>query len=223
MTEVPVSKYEQRIPRPVGASPAGPAPWSHLAPGERLVTLDAIRERLAGRPPDTSVERRSDGRVSAVLVPVFEHEGRAHLVFTRRTEHLNSHQGQVSFPGGRLDPGETAVEAALREAHEEIGLAPDVVEIVGELDHLVTFSVGSFVTPVVGVLKEVPVFRPNAFEVARVFTVSTDELLSDAVFSQEDWGDGRPFTVPFFELEHETIWGATGRMLVNLFRVVLAV
>ncbi|MGE0880839.1 MAG: CoA pyrophosphatase [Acidimicrobiia bacterium] len=219
----PVDKYVQRIPRPVGASAAGPPPWASVDVAQRRITMDGVRRAVAGRVGARYDAPSPDGRRSAVLVPFYVHDGEPYLIFTRRTEHLRTHQGQVSFPGGRIDPGETPVQAALREAHEEIGLAPEHVEVLGELDHLVTFSVGSFVVPIVGFIPELPRLTTNPVEVARLFSLPASELLHDDVFHQEDWGDGRPFTVPFFELEHETIWGATGRMLVNLFRLVLDV
>jgi len=167
---------------------------------------------------------------SAVLVPLFEEEGQAWVVLTRRSQHLRAHKGEVAFPGGRQDDGESLMDAALREAEEEIALDTKVVEIVGELNHLATVSSNSSIVPFVGILPHRPVkLEPNPDEVEAVLMVSLDELVQDDVFRTEIWewqeatglvGE-RP--IHFFDLYGDTIWGATGRMLVNLLTLVLGV
>ena len=153
---------------------------------------------------------------SAVLVPLFEDEGELRVILTLRNPNLRSHAGQVSFPGGRLDPGRTPVTAALREAHEETALEPDAVEVIGELDHLRTIVSNSFIVPVVGVLSGRQPLTPNPAEVDRIFDVSMSELLSDGVYREERWGiPNIDRAVSFFEVEGETVWGATGTMLKN--------
>jgi 8-oxo-dGTP pyrophosphatase MutT (NUDIX family) len=181
--------------------------------------LDAIARRGPARRWTTVVE---GARASAVLVPLYELDGQTQVLLTRRAEGLRNHSGEVSFPGGRLDPGETAVDAALREAHEEIGLPFDAVEIVGELDHLGTIVSRSEIVPVVARLRELPPLLPNPHEVARVFGVPLSEFVADGVFREERWaigGQTRP--VYFFELEDETVWGATARVLMDLLTTVL--
>jgi 8-oxo-dGTP pyrophosphatase MutT (NUDIX family) len=175
------------------------------------------------------------GAPSAVLVALFEHEGETRVVLTRRAAHLRTHTGEVSFPGGRLDGGEAPEEGALREAAEEVGLDPAAVEMVGRLTPLATFSSGSIITPVVGILDGVPSLTANPHEVEHVFDVSLSELAADGVFREERWiVPGRPMPVPeagedgsfpvwFFELPNDTVWGATARMLVELLRLVLDV
>ncbi len=176
---------------------------------------------------------------SAVLVPLFEEEGQAWVVLTRRSQHLRAHKGEVAFPGGRQDDGESLMDAALREAREEIALDTNVVEIVGELDHLATVSSNSSIVPYVGILPHRPVkLEPNPEEVEAVLMVPLDELVQDDVFRTEIWewqpgvpgGPGGGATglvgerpIHFFELYGDTIWGATGRMLVNLLSIVLGV
>jgi 8-oxo-dGTP pyrophosphatase MutT (NUDIX family) len=173
------------------------------------------------------------GAPAAVLVPVFEADGEARVVLTRRAAHLRTHTGEVSFPGGRLDPGERPESGARREAAEEVGLDPETVETVGRLTPLSTFSSGATITPVVGVLATPPRLVPNPTEVEHAFDVSLATLAADGVFREERWiVPGRPmppsaggtdgsFPVWFFELDHDTVWGATARMLVELLRLVL--
>ena len=160
---------------------------------------------------------------AGVLVPLFEEAGETRVVLTRRAAHLRSHTGQVAFPGGRLEPGEDAVAGALREAHEEIGLDPGEVEVLGQLAPLATVSSGSRIMPFVGALARRPHLSPNPAEVARIFDVSLAELVSDGIYREERWdlpGQGdRP--MHFFELEDETIWGATARILMELLELVV--
>jgi 8-oxo-dGTP pyrophosphatase MutT (NUDIX family) len=161
---------------------------------------------------------------AGVLVPLFEEAGETRVILTRRAAHLRSHTGQVAFPGGRLEPGEDAVAGALREAHEEIGLDPGEVEVLGQLAPLATVSSGSRITPFVGALARRPLLSPNPAEVARIFDVSLARLLTDQVYREERWDlpgqDDRP--MHFFELEGETIWGATARVLTELLELVIA-
>lgn len=220
----------QLIPRPSSARPGPTAPWAHLSREERHVDLSRVITslRAAGPPRPSPWEPPLGARRSAVLVPLFEEGSEAWVVLTRRAQHLRAHKGEVAFPGGRQDDGETLVEAALREAREEIALETSVVEIVGELDHLATVSSNSSIVPFVGVLPGRPVgLLPNPDEVEAVLVVPLGELLHDDVFRSELWpwqdetgllGD-RPLY--FFDLYGDTIWGATGRMIVNLLEIVL--
>jgi 8-oxo-dGTP pyrophosphatase MutT (NUDIX family) len=158
---------------------------------------------------------------AAVLVPLFEEAGEARVLLTRRSSALRSHTGQVSFPGGRIDPGEGPVEAALREADEEVGLDPSGVRPVGWLHPAVTFSSGTGIVPVVGLLEGRPALRPNPAEVARAFDVSLAELA--AAYSEEHWTEPEVGTFPVYvyEVTGETVWGATARMLTELLGLVL--
>jgi 8-oxo-dGTP pyrophosphatase MutT (NUDIX family) len=220
----------QVIPTPPSARPGPPAPWAHLPADERHIDVDRVVRRLraAGPPQASPWEPPQGAHRSAVLVPLFEEDGSAWVVLTRRSQHLRSHKGEVSFPGGRQDPGESLIEAALREAREEIALDTNGIEIIGELDHLATVSSNSSVVPFVGILPARPVgLVPNPVEVEAVLMVTLDELVQDDVFRTELWSwqaatglDGlRP--VHFFDLYGDTVWGATGRMLVNLLCVAL--
>jgi 8-oxo-dGTP pyrophosphatase MutT (NUDIX family) len=223
----------QVIPRPPTARAGPPAPWAHLSAAERRIDVDRVVQglRASGPPKASPWEPPVGSRQAAVLVPLFDEGDTAWVVLTRRSQHLRAHKGEVSFPGGRQDEGETLVEAALREAREEIALATDDIEIVGELDHLATVSSNSSIVPFVGVLPARPTgLVPNPVEVEEVLVVSLEELARDDVFRTELWrwnpgapglDDERP--IHFFELYGDTIWGATGRMLVNLLCVTFGV
>ncbi len=169
---------------------------------------------------------------AAVLVALFEQDGEARTVLTRRSEALRTHRGEVSFPGGRLDPGEDVVAAARREAAEEVGLDWGSVRVVGWLRPVVTYSSGALAVPVVATLPGPPRLVPNPAEVARVFDVALAELALDGACHEERWTvAGRPapgssdgsFPVWFFSVAGETVWGATARMLYDLLCLVLDV
>lgn len=180
--------------------------------------MASVRAALAAAPPPRPVPgERREVRPSAVLAALYEDEGHVRVVLTRRAQHLRSHRGEVSFPGGGQEPGEDLVTTALREADEEVGLDPSSVEVVGELDHLQTFMARSYIVPFVGILSTPPKLTPNPAEVERILHPSLDELLLPEVYREERWGVP-PLDHPmhFFELVGDTIWGATGRMLVNL-------
>lgn len=154
---------------------------------------------------------------AAVLVPIINRSGAPAVLFTQRTPHLNAHAGQVSFPGGRLEPHDVGpIAAALRESDEEIGLDPNHVDVVGLLD---TYQTGTnfIVTPVVGVVS--PQFEPSldSFEVAELFEVPLDHVLDRANFVQETRDVGE-FTRIFYAIYYEEwrIWGATAGMLLDL-------
>src|SRR6478752_2912631 len=167
----------QRIPRPADATSGGPPPWADLGPPERTITVDDLRGAFTDRVGAPSfIEDDATVRASAVLAPFYELDGELYVVLTRRSWDLRAHTGEVSFPGGRSDDGETPVEAALRESFEEIGLDPSAVDVLGELDHLMTVSSRSFIVPFVGLLPDVPVLEPNPSEVDAVLHVPVREL-----------------------------------------------
>jgi 8-oxo-dGTP pyrophosphatase MutT (NUDIX family) len=210
------------IPRPTDFRAGSPAPWSGLDPTDRVVDLARTRAALSTHVAEPVLTGVPDDRPSAVLVPLFEEEGELRIIFTLRNANLRSHAGQVSFPGGRLDPGEDPVAAALREANEETALDPAAVEVIGELSHLRTIVSNSFIVPIVGVIDGRPALTPNPAEVDRIFDISTAELLGDGVYREERWGVGDvDRAVSFFEVGGETVWGATGTMTRNLLMLAL--
>ncbi len=158
-------------------------------------------------------------RPSAVLVLVADdRDGQAGVLLTRRSTALRNHSGEMSFPGGRIDGDETAIDAALREAAEEVGLDAAGVEIVGELNHLATVVSRSHIVPIVArAATQVPL-APASPEVERVMWVPLAEFVRADTYRAERW------TVPwgervlyFFELDDETVWGATAHILRDLF------
>jgi 8-oxo-dGTP pyrophosphatase MutT (NUDIX family) len=155
-------------------------------------------------------------RAAAVLVALFEERDEACVVLTKRPEHMPSHRGEIAFPGGTVQPDVdgTVLDAALREAEEEIGLARDQVEVVAELDGISTIASRFTITPFVGLLPGRPVLTPDPREVAGVLEVPLSELLADGAYREERWDLGIPDrAIHFFELPGETVWGATARIL----------
>ncbi len=165
----------------------------------------------------------SDGKhlkCAAVLIPLLWHEDEWHVLYTRRTDRVESHKGQVSFPGGACDEGETTPEqTALREANEEIGVNPGDVKVLGRLATLITITYFR-VTPVVGVIKWPSVFKVGEHEVARIFTIPLGWLANPS----NRWQFDRPGTdlslIAYHPYDGELLWGATARMTVDFLKVL---
>jgi 8-oxo-dGTP pyrophosphatase MutT (NUDIX family) len=156
-------------------------------------------------------------RPASVLVPVMRRKDGLRVLLTLRSETMPSHRGQISFPGGRRQESDaSAAAAAKREAEEETGIPPEAVEVIGYLDDYPTIS-KYMVTPVVGLVEDVPEVKPCAREVAQIFEVPLTFLLDPDNYERKILSrDG--FNVPFFELNYQSwrIWGATAGMLRNL-------
>jgi 8-oxo-dGTP pyrophosphatase MutT (NUDIX family) len=153
---------------------------------------------------------------AAVLVPLFGWPENPGLVFTERRHDMRRHAGEVSFPGGRVDGGETLVECALREAQEEIGLDPGAVEVIGALPPTSTVVTSYRVLPVVGLVPSGLVHRLSPLEVERVIEIGLDEL-RDGYGMRRLIRRGVPFRTPTYEVGDTFIWGATARMLQRFF------
>ncbi|MFQ5785767.1 MAG: CoA pyrophosphatase [Alphaproteobacteria bacterium] len=182
------------------------------------MTPALVRRRLAARDTGRVAQAMPAGRIAAaVLIALVARERAMTAVFTRRTDHLADHPGQVSFPGGRVEPGDAnPVATALREAGEEIGLAAARVEVVGCLD-LCDTSTGFAVTPVVGLVAPPLDLTLDTFEVAEVFEVPLDFLLDPANRRREQRRyRGRLRDYYVLDYDGRTIWGATARMVVDL-------
>ena len=159
-------------------------------------------------------------KCAAVLVPLVWQDEEWHLLFTRRTDRVESHKGQVSFPGGACDEGETAPEqTALREAEEEIGIHPNDVRILGRLANLITISYFR-VTPVVGVVRWPAVFRVGEHEVARVFTIPLAWLANESNRWQFEIPGRNRSVIAYHPYDGELLWGATARMTVDFLKVL---
>jgi 8-oxo-dGTP pyrophosphatase MutT (NUDIX family) len=186
--------------------------------------VDELRRRLTQRSApafsvyaDDDAQRFDDNSAkAAVLVPIIGHPGGLTVLFTQRTTHLKAHSGQISFPGGRVEPHDPTPEfTALRETHEEIGLAQERVEILARMPEYLTRT-GFRVTPVVGLVAPPLDLSPDPGEVAEVFEVPLDYLLEPMHYKREErelLGRMRGYYV--IQFEERRIWGVTAGMLVN--------
>lgn len=201
----------------------------------REVIETRLKEAAAlGREGRASEERRSDFDLNpgmarpddllhaAVLVPLVNHGDGVRVLLTQRTDHLHDHAGQISFPGGKIDPedNDDPVAAALRETEEEVGIPRGKIEVIARLDDYETRT-GFLVTPIVGFIEPPYTATPDDFEVAEVFEVPLEFLLDPAnreKHSRVYEGKLRYFYV--MPYENRYIWGATAGMLVNLADVL---
>lgn len=177
------------------------------------MTSDAILERLAQYRALTIDP--SDARAAAVLVPLrYDSGGELEMLFTRRTLHLPTHAGQVAFPGGGIEEGDSDAEAAaLRETHEELGVNAAAVRLIGRLDDMITIT-GFHITPCVGLIDGQAEIIPDAYEVARVFSVPMNYLLDAAHWELRDHTyHGSTFQIWHLPYDSEDIWGVTGTIL----------
>jgi 8-oxo-dGTP pyrophosphatase MutT (NUDIX family) len=193
-------------------------------PRRRAVTTDALvaltRAKVGAHvrrvvPPGSLI-------AAAVLVPIVDHAGEPYLLFTKRTDRVGQHKGQMSFPGGVVDPGDRSfVEAALRECEEEIALPRAAVEPLGMLDDTETVATRFVITPVVGVVRRPVAWQPDGEEIEKVIEVPFELLADEGSFRVEQWErDGVTRPVYFFDYQGETIWGATARILKHYLELV---
>ncbi|MFC4544205.1 NUDIX hydrolase [Halosolutus amylolyticus] len=181
-------------------------------PGPTL-TLDPV----ANHEPREIDDQEYD---AAVLAPIIERDGEHHLLFTRRADHLGEHPGQMSFPGGGAEPvDETILETALREANEEIGLEAAEAEVVGQLDDIRTITEYT-VTPFVAHVQDREYVRDDR-EVAEIVVLPLSGLLDPDNYEYERrdhpyYGD---IVIHYFHVDGYTVWGATGRILVQLLEL----
>jgi 8-oxo-dGTP pyrophosphatase MutT (NUDIX family) len=227
--ETPLSKLPNFDPRTVPVLGID----SHLPPvTPEALHPAALRKRFLAPPlwePEIWTERRFSNRTLAsasVLVPVVMRE-RPTVLLTERTTHLSTHSGQVAFPGGKQDETDTdAAFTALREAHEEIGLEPGLVEVIGQMP---TYTTGSqfVITPVVALVSPDHRLALNTFEVADAFEVPLEFLMNPAHHRRHalEWAGARRewFSMPYMDVNSERfIWGATAAMLRNFYRFLSA-
>jgi 8-oxo-dGTP pyrophosphatase MutT (NUDIX family) len=199
--------------------------------GESLIELEAVlRERLAGTLPGLEAQLRfmptpprtgwkpgefpSDARIAAGLLLLYPGEHGPSIALTVRASGLRRHPGQISLPGGATDPGETLVQAALREAYEEIGVDPAAVRILGELTPVHVLVSGFTLHPVVGITHHRPTFAPAAREVETVLEVSIADLQdASRIRHGSRTREGVAIEYPYFDLLGHQVWGATAMIL----------
>ena len=200
-----------------------------------LTALEArLRERLAGTLPGLEAQLRfmptppprsgwtpgefpSDARLAAGLILLYPGDPGPSIPLTVRSSGLKRHAGQISLPGGATDPGETLAQAALREAHEEIGVDPARVRILGELTPVHVIVSGFTLHPIVGITDERPVFNLAAHEVEELIEVSLADLQNASTIRQGTrTREGVAIEYPYFDLEGHQVWGATAMILGEL-------
>ncbi len=160
-------------------------------------------------------------RRAAVLIPLLRYGGAWHILYTRRTDTVEHHKGQVAFPGGRTDPEDPTPEAtALREAEEEVGIRPQDVRILGRLGAYLTVT-NYLVTPVVGVIPWPYGFRVSTVEVARVFTMPLHWLAERSNYHEFIRAETGRSVLAYLPYDGELLWGATARMTVNFIHALL--
>ncbi|MES2765979.1 MAG: CoA pyrophosphatase [Bacteroidota bacterium] len=164
-----------------------------------------------------------NARRSAVLILLFKKENKRSpdILFTLRNAHLKNHKGQISFPGGRMDEGETPHETALREAWEETALLKEAVEILGQLTELYVPPSNSIIIPVIGFAGNIGNLQPHEAEVEEIFSVNIDEFLKEDSFKKE-WRvlDGSHVEIPQWNIHKTTpLWGATAMILRELLHL----
>lgn len=227
--DTPVSQLPHFDPRQIPVDGVD----SHL-PAIPLASLQAaaLRQRFASPPiwmPELLAEKKFMDRApmfASVLVPIVMRE-RPTVLLTQRTQHLSTHSGQIAFPGGKVEPDDIDASAtALREAQEEVGLDPALVDVLGVMPHYVTGS-AFIITPVVALVQPGFTLTPNAHEVADIFEVPLEFLMNPAHHQRHsfEWEGVRRewFSMPYQDDQGQRfIWGATAGMLRNFYRLLSA-
>ena len=187
--------------------------------------LPGIESHLLSAPnisgvPYRSFESSSDAQTSAVLIPLYElpNGDDFEIILTLRSQRLLSHSGQISFPGGRTEPGESPEQTALREAFEETGIKKKNVRIIGRLSTLYVPPSNTLITPVIGQLTRKSAFKINPSEVAEILTIKLSELLDRNNYNRQLRNiRGKEVEVPYWDLRRPTpLWGATAMILTEL-------
>lgn len=168
--------------------------------------------------PQDSID--SSGHPSGVLIPVYPGEaGNLNIILTLRANSIR-HAGQISFPGGRSDHGETITETALRETREEIGIPESKIEVTGTLSPFYLYRSHNRITPVIGVLDDKPDMERNEAEVAEIITVKLDNLLSQSYLKRDKWDLSQAtYWVPYWDIHRVPLWGATAMIMSELLEI----
>jgi 8-oxo-dGTP pyrophosphatase MutT (NUDIX family) len=190
----------------------------------RHAQIEKVRRALHQTNPDDRPPHDAVTRAAAILVPIVQREDDLYLVFIRRSDTVESHRGQVAFPGGRVDRTDTTLlQTALREAHEEVGIEPHLVDVLGGFPTMSTVSSGMQVAPFVGVLKRPVDYRIQEVEVAEVFEVPLRVLADTRYRGLYEWrrDKDRPSSnFPAIFYSGQTIWGLTLRITESLLDIM---
>ena len=215
---------------PLPEPAAGAPPWAAVRAllAERLAQPLpgwAAQRRMAPRPGEdrsrvpTDPGAAKQSAVLALLAP--DAAGHPTVLITLRSEGLNTHKGQLSLPGGRIEPAESVTEAALRETHEEVGLPPEAIAVVGALSPLYIPPSRSVVHPVVGLLEQALPLRPAPSEVQEAFWLPLPRLADPATYRTTTRELlGQPVEVPYWDVHPTPLWGATAIVLAELLEVL---
>ncbi len=187
--------------------------------------IELIRRRLSTVTPAPREALANKSNAAAVLMPLFARGHDLHVVYIRRSDHVASHRGQVAFPGGRVDPIDaTLLDAALREAHEEVGIHPSTVEVIGAFPTMQTTTSGIVVAPFVGVIPSDAPLKPQLSEVAQIFDVPLSALRDPKFRGDYEWKSdgpaGRSSKFPAILYQGQIIWGLTLRITLNLLELL---
>lgn len=192
-------------------------------PGEKAHELMSP----SNRPPAKAIaESNIKPKLSATLLLLYPKNNEIHFALIQRPDYKGTHGGQISFPGGKQEGSETLKETALRETHEEIGVLPEKIQILGELTSVYIPPSNFLVSPFLGFLDDTPSFIPDEIEVDDIIEIKVLDLLNEELIKKKKIQVGeyteQPFfiEVPYFELNYNTVWGATAIMLSE-FRQIL--
>jgi 8-oxo-dGTP pyrophosphatase MutT (NUDIX family) len=207
-----------------------------------LTELDLLAEKLRARlalplpgdqahaplraTPVGSVIPRFEHKVApkpgSVLILLYPDNDQILFPLIKRPDYLGAHSGQISLPGGKAEPGEDYIEAALREGEEEVGIRKESIKVIGRLSDFFVIPSNFLVVPVIGYVNHKPLFVPDPVEVVKIISGNINELVRDeSVKEKEILAAGKfRMNAPHFEIEEEIVWGATAMML-NEFRIVL--
>lgn len=205
MFELFVSKLKERLKQPL------PGALAHDI--MRATPVGSLKPNFSHKLP---------ARPGAVLILLYEEDNQIKFPLIKRPEYLGAHSGQVSLPGGKADPNEDAIETALREGEEEIGVDRTQVSLVGKLSDFFVIPSNFLVTPIIVVSTGVPSFRPDPREVSRILTGNLLGLVrQDAILNKEILAAGQfRMMAPHFEIEGEVVWGATAMIMNELCHII---
>jgi 8-oxo-dGTP pyrophosphatase MutT (NUDIX family) len=191
---------------------------THLQPATLKIVISLLKRKLSTYSPCS--KDRSEDVSASVLVPVFENGGGAHIVLTKRSDTVKYHKGEISFPGGMYEKGDSdTLMTAMRECREEIGVEPEDIQILGRLDDMNTFT-GFVITPYVGAIPFPYDFTLNPGEVSYLIHLPISYLLGYNMLAETTEYHGSTLRSPVIYYEGERIWGATCRILQRLKKIL---